>query len=366
MRFVLFVHSLRSCWNHGNAHFLRGVVGNLQRRGHDVVVYEARDAWSASQLVADQGAAALGAFTSAYPTLSPIVYDTPELERMLDGADIVIVHEWTDPALVRAIGLARKSGGKFKLLFHDTHHRAVTDAPALQALNLCDYDGVLAFGQILRDVYLRRGWAQRAWTWHEAADTTVFFPREEEREGDLVWIGNYGDGERGAELEEFIFTPARQLRLKGAVYGVRYPEAACHAVEQAGLSYRGWLPSHRVPSTFARYAFTVHVPRRPYTRILPGIPTIRPFEALACGIPLISAPWEDCEGLFLAGLHYLRAQDGEEMRSHMQALLHDPEFARALAMRGREHVLQNHTCAHRVDQLLAIISELSPSARMVS
>ena len=68
---------------------------------------------------------------------------------------------------------------------------------------------------------------------------------------------------------------------------------------------------------------TVHVPRRPYTRLLPGIPTIRMFEALACGIPLVSAPWDDCEGLFTAGDDYLVAQNGAEMRRHLAALRAD-------------------------------------------
>lgn len=52
---------------------------------------------------------------------------------------------------------------------------------------------------------------------------------------------------------------------------------------------------------FAQFKVTIHVPRRPYTQALPGIPTIRLFEALACGIPLIGAPWDDVEGLFTPG-----------------------------------------------------------------
>ena len=46
MRIVYFTHSLASCWNHGNAHFLRGVLSELASRGHDVVAYEPEGAWS--------------------------------------------------------------------------------------------------------------------------------------------------------------------------------------------------------------------------------------------------------------------------------------------------------------------------------
>jgi spore maturation protein CgeB len=54
---------------------------------------------------------------------------------------------------------------------------------------------VLAFGDVVRDLYLERGWAAARWTWHEAADTRVFRPLEPDgQRRDLVWIGNWGDG----------------------------------------------------------------------------------------------------------------------------------------------------------------------------
>jgi spore maturation protein CgeB len=102
----------------------------------------------------------------------------------------------------------------------------------------------------------------------------------------------------------------------------------------------------------------VHVPRRPYVRALPGIPTIRPFEALACGIPLVAAPWDDVEGLFTAGEDYLLARDGAEMRNALEAVLRDDELAASLASHGLETIRARHTCAHRVDELLAICAEL--------
>jgi spore maturation protein CgeB len=103
---------------------------------------------------------------------------------------------------------------------------------------------------------------------------------------------------------------------------------------------------------------TVHVPRRPYVEALPGIPTIRPFEALACGIPLVCAPWEDSEGLFRPGTDYLVARTGREMQRHLDDVLHDPALTESLSKSGRETVLARHTCGHRVDELLAVAAEL--------
>jgi spore maturation protein CgeB len=361
MRTVLFCHSLFSDWNHGNAHFLRGIVTELRARGHTVHAYEPRDAWSVTNLVNDHGEAPLGAVRWVYPALDVRRYDLEalDLDRALDGADLVLVHEWNDPRLVARIGAHRERRGGYRLMFHDTHHRSVTDRDAMSRYDLSGYDGVLAFGRAIRDRYLSEGWAERAWTWHEAADTRHFRPRRANgRAGDLVWIGNWGDDERTEELQEFLLAPARDLALRTRVYGVRYPAEARAALVAAGVEYAGWLPNYRVPNVFAQYRVTVHVPRRPYVAVLPGVPTIRVFEALACGMPLVSSPWEDVEGLFTPGRDFLVAEDGDEMRAHLVDLLADEARAAAIGEHGRRTVLARHTCAHRVDQLLDIYAEL--------
>ena len=363
MRLVYFTHSLLSDWNHGNAHFLRGVLTELQARGHDVCVYEPENAWSLQNLLADAGPSAVEGFRKAYPTLHSTRYDlrTILLDKALDGADLVLVHEWNEHALVHRIGAHRARVGGYRLLFHDTHHRAVTDRKGMAAYDLSCYDGVLAFGNIIRDLYVTQGWIKRAWTWHEAADTRVFHPiAGVPKEGDLVWIGNWGDDERTQELHEFLLEPVHDLHLRARVHGVRYPTAAKKALAQAGIEYAGWLPNYQAPEVFARYRATMHVPRRPYTRALPGIPTIRMFEALACGIPLVSAPWNDAEELFTPGEDFLVAHDGAEMRAQLRALLADEGLADAVAAQGLETVRRRHTCAHRADELLEIWEEIAP------
>jgi spore maturation protein CgeB len=72
----------------------------------------------------------------------------------------------------------------------------------------------------------------------------------------------------------------------------------------------------------------------------------------------VCAPWNDVEGLFSPGEDYLIARDGAEMRHHLRDMLHDDDLARALSAHGRATILARHTCAHRVDELLAIAVEL--------
>jgi len=408
MQIVMFYHSLLSDWNHGNAHFLRGVVSELrsrsvsegESRGHDVRVYEPKDAWSLENLLAEHGDAPIKRFYAAYPGLESTRYDlkTLDLDEALDDADLVIVHEWNAHELVQRVGKHRARVGGYRLLFHDTHHRSVSDRSSMVAYDLSNYDGVLAYGNVIRDIYLTEGWTQHAWTWHEAADTRLFHPidaacNEEENltpqlltkapaslqgkggqftpllagEGlgerskslsDLVWIGNWGDDERTAELYEFLIEPVKELGLKARVHGVRYPEEAIASLTSAGIEYAGWLPNYEVPQVFSHFKLTIHVPRRPYTKALPGIPTIRVFEALACGIPLVSAPWEDVEGLFTPGKDFLIAQTGEEMKHQLKDLLQDEQKRKEIAHHGHQTILARHTCAHRVDELLDIYAEL--------
>src|SRR6185437_2897774 len=177
------------------------------------------------------------------------------------------------------------------------------------------------YGASLKEAYLRNGWGKQVHVWHEAADTRRFYPRQSDsRRGDVIWIGNWGDEERSAELREYFVRPVEHLSLRAQVYGVRYPEPALRELSGAGIYYGGWLPNFEAPDMFARFKATVHIPRRPYACELQGIPTIRPFEALACGIPLVSAPWRDTEGLFEPGEDFLIARDSEEMKRYLRAV----------------------------------------------
>jgi spore maturation protein CgeB len=178
------------------------------------------------------------------------------------------------------------------------------------------------------------------------------------KQQDVVWIGNWGDEERSNEIREFLLRPVAEIpELSVTVAGVRYPEDALRELEDTQVRYGGYLPNLEAPRVYSESRLTVHVPRQQYAREMTGIPTIRVFEVLACGIPLISAPWTDTEGLFRAG-DFAFANGSEEMRRTMVDLLEHPDKAAAQAERGRETVLSRHTCAHRAAELSNICEEV--------
>src|SRR5688572_23193546 len=142
MRIVLFYQSLISDWNHGNAHFLRGIASELIARGHKVQIYEPRNSWSVQNLFAGNGPQPVFDFYNAYPQLRSNRYDLQQLEldEVINDAQLVIVHEWNEPALIERIGHYRRNHGRFALLFHDTHHRLA--ARQTLPFDLRNYDGV--------------------------------------------------------------------------------------------------------------------------------------------------------------------------------------------------------------------------------
>src|SRR5258706_15308775 len=115
MRLAIFSHSLLSDWNHGSAHFLRGVATELALGGHEVRAFEPSDASSVRSLLAEQGSWPLAAMRRAYPLVSPRPYDlaTFDFDRALDGVDVVLVHEHNDVRLVTKLGAMRLSGAPF-------------------------------------------------------------------------------------------------------------------------------------------------------------------------------------------------------------------------------------------------------------
>jgi spore maturation protein CgeB len=364
----LFAHSWISDWNHGNAHFLRGLARELAGMGHQVRCYEEIDGWSLSNLV-HEGDAASGTieqFHRTYPEIDVRFYRRDEtlpafLNHELAGSDLVLIHEWNDPQVVHEI-LARKSRMGFRALFHDTHHRAYTHAAEILRLPLHQFDGVLAFGESIRRIYADGFGVGKVWTFHEAADISVFHPLDRPKQNDVVWIGNWGDEERTQELMEFLVAPGARLaeeQRRVLVHGVRYPQKAKEMLACAGIEYSGYLPNLAAPEVYARSRMALHVPRRQYANGLSGVPTIRVFEVLACGIPLVCAPWSDSEGLFRAGRDYLLASNGGEMLALQKELLESESARRELASSGLQTIRQHHTCRHRAGQLMDIYGEIT-------
>lgn len=300
-----------------------------------------------------------------------VVPATADLTAALAGVDLVVVHTGHEPDFVSRVGRHHARAHDYGLLLHDAGHRSISDPASLAALDLRHYDGVLAGGPTVARLYVERGWTRDAWAWPASADVRIFYPRrqldrpgrivdpEPPRGGDVVWIGHVGaDAARQAAFDEFFITPVTRLRVRAAAYGSGYAQSTLDALAGANIEYRGWIPRQLRPEVFAQFRATVYVPPGPYVGALQGIPTAPLFEAMACGIPLVSSRWHDVSGVFGGHTHFLVADTGAEMTAHLGVLLAQPSLGAELARRALQDVKAHHTCAHRVDALLSIASEI--------
>jgi spore maturation protein CgeB len=360
LRFALFYQSVISDWNHGNAHFLRGLMRALQANGHTAICYEHVDNWSLSHLLRI-APHAIEEFQERFPDLRFERYRRgPGLEnwlrQRLAEADVALVHEWNEPDVIRLIGRLCHDLG-VRAFFHDTHYRVVLDDAFRESLDLQRFEAILAYSPSTAQRLRELGYG-RVHVFHEAADTTVFAPIEVPKSTDVVFVGNYGDGDRSHEMEEYIFGPRVDLpNLRYAVYGVRYPESVVARLNDGlDIDYGGWLPNVRVPHVYSAARVVLHVPRRQYRELLPGTPTIRVFEALASGACLISLPWEDTDRLFDVGADYVVVHTPEEMCDAINWLCRDDAARERIGRHGRQTILARHTCAHRAEQLQSLLA----------
>src|SRR6476659_3776636 len=258
-----------------SARSLRGVAAELEDRGHEVV--------------------------SVAPAAG---LERADRDALLDDADLVLVHDACNPETVAAVGAHRGRHDGYRLLIYVTDRRAEANAAAGGRFDLAGYDGVLAGDGEIRQAYVERGWDGRAWVWHEAADPRIFHPLPEtEPTGDLVWIGRGEAAGQGAALRDLLLRPSRQLRLRGSVHASRLSRATRLAVRLAGLHCCPAAAEAEIAELFSRHRLTVHIPAGNG-----GGASVRPLEALACGIPLISTPWDDYDELLRPEQDYLVAR----------------------------------------------------------
>ncbi|MGE5619115.1 MAG: glycosyltransferase [Sphingomonadaceae bacterium] len=365
LRIALFCHSIVSDWNHGNAHFLRGLIRNLQASGHHVVALEEENNWSVCNLVKDHGTEPLLEFRRRFPFIDcrnyvlngrTHLYDW--LTELLREVDVCLVHEWNPTDLVRAIGKTAARLGVVSL-FHDTHHRSLTEPHRIAEMGLDAYTAILAYGPTIAEIYRAATHGPEVLLFHEGADTDLFRPLDRPKSRDVVFVGNWGDEDRNHTTWQFFIEQSMAMpELTFALFGVRYPPEVLDALRVAGVEWGNWLPNYAAPEVYATSKITVHIPRKEYVEALRGTPTIRVFEALACGIPLISAGWRDDSGLFQEGADYLAVDTPAQMKEALIWLAHDEEARRRIGSRGRDTVLARHTCRHRADELVQIVGRL--------
>jgi spore maturation protein CgeB len=343
--------TITSSWGNGHATTYRALTRALSDAGHRVTFLERDVPWYA-------GTRDL----AAPPFCRTVLYgDLAELrERHLDAvrhADLVVLGSYVPEGPEVARWVQRAARGVTAFYDIDT---PVTVAGLLRGT--CDYlapelvpgfDLYLSFtgGPMLARIERRLG-ARAARPLYCSADPRVHLPAARPPRWDAGYVGTYS-ADRQPSLERLLLEPARQrpgARL--VVAGPQYPPGLAWPANVARIEH---LAPREHADFYAAQRFTVNVTRADMVRA-GWSPSVRLFEAGACGTPVISDRWPGLEDFFEPGREILVASGTADVLAWLDRL---PEEARrAIGDRARRRVLAEHTAAHRAEALVRYVREI--------
>jgi spore maturation protein CgeB len=348
VRIAVLGLSITSSWGNGHATNYRALLPALQARGHDVLFLERDVPW----------------YRASRDFRAPFVRLYSSLDELADryadeiaAADLVVVGSFVpDGASVGEWALARARG---PVAFWDidtpvtAEKLAAGDHEYLTPELVRGYDIYLSFtgGPLLEQLG-----AARALPFYCMVDPEQYRPIGSERRFALGYLGTYSE-DRQPALERLLLEPARRLAAhRFAVGGPQYPPE----IEwPANVERREHVPPAAHPRFYASQRLTLNITRRAMVEA-GWSPSVRLFEAAACGVPVVSDWWPGLDSFFVPGEEILVAQTSEEATRIVADS--DEATLRAIADAARARVLTEHTAERRAEQLEAAVVELARAA----
>jgi spore maturation protein CgeB len=348
LRIVVFGLSLTSSWGNGHATTYRALLGALSCRGHRVTFFERDQAWYAAHRDLPKPA-----FCDFH-----LYTDLDEIERPLRAArpDIVVVGSFVPEGAELAHRLLRRS--LCPIAFYDI------DTPVtLAALEQgeCEYlsrdlipqfDLYLSFsgGPVLTRLEREFG-ATRPRALYCSVDPESYFPMARARRYDLGYLGTYS-ADRQPALEGLLIEGARRWREgRFCVAGAQYPKSIDWP---ANVERREHIAPRQHCSFYNSQRLTLNLTRADM-RAAGHSPSVRLFEAAACGVPIVSDRWAGLEEIFVPGTEILVADTAAELLRQLRE--DDPRSLALLGERARARVLAQHTALHRAAQFEEYMEE---------
>ncbi|HEX8373450.1 MAG TPA: glycosyltransferase [Chthoniobacterales bacterium] len=344
MKIVIIGLTLSSSWGNGHATTWRSLLGALSRRGHSILFLEQEQSWYAENRDLPN------------PTFCELKFyeGIEELHAKYVGeiadADAVIVGSYVPNGInVSRFVLDHAQG---ITAFYDIDTPVTLTALSngqceyVSSREIPDFDLYLSFsgGRALRILEDEFG-ARRAEPLYCSVDPAEYFYEPSETAWELGYLGTYS-ADRQPPLDELLITPARQMPdLRFIVAGPQYPGSINWPANVSRLEH---LPPSRHRNFYNSQLFTLNITRADMRR-LGSSPSVRLFEAAACGVPIISDDWAGIETLFAPGKEILLVYKASDVTEILRDL---PEVSRrAIGARAAEHVLRHHTSDHRAAEL---------------
>lgn len=345
MNIVIFGLSITSSWGNGHATTYRALAKALHKRKHRIVFFEKNQNWYEFNRDLPNPEFCEVRLYEDWLSVLPVV------RNELENCDVAMVGSYF-PDGIPAIQEVLESDAPLKAFYDiDT---PVTVAKLrtggtdyLQANQVAGFDLYFSFtgGPMLAELQSAFG-ARQAVPLYCSFDPDKYYPRGVFRRYrcDLSYMGTYAS-DRQEKLETLFSGPARQLQnTKFLMAGPQYP---------ADLQWPQNVRriTHLSPRWHAHFysssRLTLNLTRK--EMVAAGYsPSVRLFEAAACGAPIVSDRWPGLDTFFQIGEEILVAEDGVEIVSLLKNT--DDGELRRLGSRGRERVLAEHGSSRRAEE----------------
>jgi spore maturation protein CgeB len=354
--FVILGLSMTSAWGNGHATTYRALVRQLVARGHDVLFLERDLPFYRNHR--DLPNPSFGR-TELYGSREEL-YD--KFGDAIRNADVAMLGSYVPEGTEVGQWLVDNAAGH--KLFYDidtpiTLRNLATGKCEYLSLSLVPrFDLYLSFtgGPTLSRIERSFG-ARRARPLYCSVDPELYFPESLTRSWELGYLGTFSP-DRQPTVDRFLLMPARALPGRSfVVAGAQYPDSIRWPDNVKRIDH---VPPNEHRAFYCAQRFTLNTTRR--DMIAAGYsPSVRLFEASACGTPIISDDWAGIETFFVPGLEILIAKSPADVASFLTRL--SPEDTAALASRARKRVLAEHTAAHRAEALEGYLADISTSRR---
>jgi spore maturation protein CgeB len=344
MRFVVLGLSITSSWGNGHATTYRSLLRELSARGHSVLFLERDVPWYAAHRDLPSPSFCT---TGLYTSLADL---QERFTAAVRDADVVIVGSYVPEGVAVGEWVTRTAGGLTAFYDIDTPvtlaKLAAGDFEYLAPRLIGEYALYLSFtgGPALEQLERDYG-SPAARALYCSVDPLLHYPEDHPSRWDLGYMGTYSE-DRQPALERLLIGPARRWGGgRFVVAGPQYPDGEHWAPNIDRIHH---LPPREHRSFYCRQRFTLNITRA--AMVAAGYsPSVRLFEAAACGTPIISDHWDGLETIFEPGTEILVACRASDVVGWLVDMT-EPE-RRALGERARQRVLREHTAAHRAAEL---------------
>lgn len=352
LKIVVLGLSITSSWGNGHATTYRALLRALHDRGHDLLFLERDAPWYAENRDLPQPDFCRLAL---YASVAELQARYAEAVR---GADLVVVGSYVPEGVTVGDWAVKTAQGLCAFYDIDTPVTLAKlrggDYEYVEPRQIAAYDLYLSFagGPILEELEQIYG-SPAARPLYCSVDPTLYYPETCSLRWDLGYMGTYSP-DRQPGLNALLVEPAQQLT--GRSYVVAGPGYPAEIQWPANVQRIDHLPPHEHRAFYNSQRYTLNITRA--DMVAAGYsPSVRLFEAAACGTPIISDYWAGLESFFTLGEELLVARTADDIVQFLQEI---PDSERiALGARAKARVLAAHTAAARAAELERYIQELT-------